>query len=61
MLEIEYIKMNGEHKNMKTGWKEVTKKEWYCAGGFKNSTCIRKATKNGNWQYYIITDNGIWW
>lgn len=34
----------------------VTKREWYHAGGFANSQCWRRQTKNGGWQYWIRRD-----
>lgn len=36
---------------------QVTKREWYAAGGFKNPNCYRKQSKGGGWKYYITWDN----
>jgi hypothetical protein len=34
------------------GSMRVTKREWYAAGGFRNSRCWRRQVR-GSWQYYI--------
>lgn len=39
---------------MKLGSYKVTKYQWYRAGGFKNTKCWRRQTKNGGWNYYIM-------
>lgn len=34
------------------GYRRVTKREWYEAGGFRNSRCVR-VTRGGRWAYFI--------
>jgi len=41
---------------MRNRGKQVTKTEWYAAGGFANSRCYRKARTDGAWRYYILID-----
>ena len=40
----------------KVDWVRVTKKEWYDRGGFTNSKCFRKQSRNGAWRYYMLID-----
>jgi len=34
------------------GFTRITKREWYNAGGFANSKCVR-IERGGSWQYWI--------
>jgi hypothetical protein len=38
---------------MPIGSRRVTKREWYGAGGFENSLCWRRQSRNGAWQYFM--------
>lgn len=42
---------------MRNNAKRVTKAEWYDAGGFANSRCYRKQSRNGAWRYYILQES----
>lgn len=35
----------------------ITKREWYDAGGFANSSLFRKQSRGGAWRYYRMIDS----